>query len=208
MARNKRTYKFVGSFELTQPKMLISDPCYEKDEWCSKLVSDCKTGKWDAYINVNHYRYNDQDGSVYNDERVATLLIKHCSEIKEIFGTIHWSEASEDNAYIRWHGNWENLSENIGVDSGQAGFFDYEKYGDNSLFETDGKCGFGSRWYSNCCDETLNKHAGIIATCGVNASAGFGDGCYTVWGHRNEDKEIDAMVLFFLADNEPIDEEF
>ena len=205
MIRNKRSYEYVGSFILTQPKMIVSDPCYEKDDWCSKLVNDCRVGQYDSYINVNRYRYKHDDGHSSNDKRVASLFIKHSSATKEVFGTIHWVEEDSGDGFIRWRGNWERLSDNIGVDSGQAGFFDYDKYGDNSQFKTAGKCGFGDKWYSNCCDETLNKHAGIIAKCGVNASSGFGDGCYTVWGHRSRDNKIDAMVLFFLTDNEPVE---
>ena len=184
--------------------MLVSDPGYDKDEWCSKLVSNCKIGRWDSYININNYAY-ECDGQTGKDYRVATLFVKHSSAIKEVFGTIHLEEDG-DKAFFRWHGNaWERLSDNIGVDSGQAGFFDYEKYGDNSQFGEMGNCGFGDKWYSNCCDQTLSKHAGIVAGCGVNASAGFGDGCYTLWGHRSRDGEIDAMALFFLTDNEPVE---
>lgn len=201
MKRNRRSYKSVGSFTLTQPKILVTDPGYEKDEWCSKLVKDCKVGLYDAYININGYKYK-HDGSLYSDKRVASLFIKHSSIDKNIFGSIYWEETEDEDGVIRWYGDWKRLSDNIGVDSGQAGFFDYDKYGDNSQFEAMGKCEFGDKWYSNCCDATLSKPAGIVAQCGVNSSSGYGDGCYTVWGHYSKDKEIDAMVLFFLPDNE------
>lgn len=201
---NSRTYKKIGAFTLTQPEMFISDPGYDKDTWCAKLVKNCKTGTWEAYININKYVFSLPGDTVCDDRRVASVFIRHESVAKDIFGTIHLTEEGK-GAYIRWSGDWENLSDNIGVDSGQAGFFDYTKFGDNSLFETEGKCGFGDKWYSNCCDATLEDFAGIVAGCGINSSSGFGDGCYTAWGHKTSN-EYDAMVLFFLPDNERIGE--
>lgn len=207
MSKNRRAYEYIGQFTTTQPKILVSDPGYDKDEYCSRLVDNCKTGQWDAYINKNHYTFEYEKGLFNKDCRVASVFVKHNSATKELFGTIHLEEKDEDSAFFRWRGNWVRLSDNIGVDSGQAGFFDYDKFGDNSQFDAMGQCGFGDKWYSNCCDATLGigKYAGIIAKCGVNSSSGFGDGCYTVWGHKTKDNKIDAMVLFFLADNESIE---
>lgn len=212
MKRNRRSYKKVGSFTLTQPKMLVSDPGYEKDEWCSKTVKDCMTGIWDAYINVNRYEFKYDDNKVGKTNRVAELFVCHSSVGKEVFASIHLEyrntlqEREDDNCFFRWFGPWAELSENIGVDSGQAGFFDYDKFGDNSLFKAPGECGFGDKWYSNCCDLTLEDHGGIVADCGVNVASGFGDGCYCVWEHKSAAGETDAMVLFFLPDNDPIEE--
>lgn len=199
--KNRRTYEEVGSFTLTQPKMLVTDPGYEKDEWYSKLVKNCKIGKWNVFVNRNHYTY----GKDMKDQRIAALFVVHESVNKNIFSTIHLEETDDQHAFFRWRGGWVNLSCDIGVDSGQAGFFDYDNYGRNDLFRYEGRCGYGDKWYSNCCDATLGEAGvGIIANCGVNASSGFGDGCYSVYGHESHG-EIDAMVLFFLADNEEVE---
>ena len=199
MSNNIRELEKVGTFELSQPKMYISDPGYDKDVWCTKVVDNCLTGKWKASINVNHYLW-EYDGKKGEDHRVASVYICHESKTNAVFRGIDYHGNT-----VTYRPGWEVLSNQIGVDSGQCGFFDFEKYGDNDLFEFDGKCGFGSKWYGNCCDATLDKHADIIANMGVNASSGFGDGCYVVFGHKT-DGFYDAFVLYFLPDDDSVED--
>lgn len=194
---NIRVIRRIGTFQLSQPKMYISDPSYEKDTWCTKVVDNCLPGIWKAAINTNNYIW-EYDGKKSEDHRVASVYVVHEScKNNSVFRRIGFRGNS-----IFYESGWSLLSSQIGVDSGQCGFFDYEKYGDNDMFEFEGKCGFGSKWYSNCCDATL-EHADIIANMGINAASGFGDGCYTAWGHKNADGFYDAMVLYFLPDDDP-----
>ena len=202
---NKRKLQPVGEFVLTGNDMRVSDPGYDKDTWCAKVVDNCKTGKWIAENNINRYEYSND----HSDRRVASLFVRHESTPQKVFGNIHllYDDPQDDDSACRFifRGAWNRLSSNIGVDSGQAGFFDDAMYGNNDQFEEMGRCGYGDKWYSNCCDQTLGRYAGIVANCGVNSSSGFGDDVYYLYGHKNKDGQIDAMVLFFLPDNEKIE---
>lgn len=199
--RNQRSYTKIGTFQLSQPVLYVSDPCYDKDDVYTKKIENCEVGSWAAYINVNHYRWNIK-GNVSTDKRVAAVFVRHESlRSHSVLNQISWKSEC-----VRYPNSWSLISESIAVDSGQAGIFDYEKYGNNDLFESEGECGFGDKWYSNCCDATLQGHAGIIANMGVNASSGFGDGCFMVWGHKNKTGKYDAVALFFLEDDDLIED--
>ena len=67
----------------------------------------------------------------------------------------------------------------VGVDSGQAGIFDFGHFQDESVIEDQELTDFGSRWFTFCCYQTLDSehHAGLIPY-DVVASSGFGDGKY------------------------------
>lgn len=203
--KNRRSYSRVGAFVLSQPKMLVSDPCYAKGDYGTAEVNGCKTGKWLSSFNVNRYRYEwDTDGVPQEDERVAAIFVRHESiQSNSVFDGIVFRDG-----IIRYTAEWNLLSENIGVDSGQAGIFDASKYGDNDLFDAEGCCGFGDKWYSNCCDLTLKCRGGIVANMGVCAASGFGDGAYSLWGHKDKEGQYDAMVLFFLEDDDGISSVF
>lgn len=201
--KNRRSYARVGAFVLSQPKMLVSDPGYKKGDFGAAEVNGCKTGEWLSSFNVNRYEW-DIGGTLQEDERVAAIFVRHESiKSDSVFDGISFK-----NGIIRYPQEWNLLSENIGVDSGQAGIFDASKYGDNDLFDAEGRCGFGDKWYSNCCDLTLEGHGGIVANMGVCAASGFGDGAYALWGHKAKDGQYDAVVLFFLEDDDGISNEF
>lgn len=77
----------------------------------------------------------------------------------------------------------------VGVDSGIAGFFD------SSHFQ-----GGDTKWYDYCRRQTqLPDNAGVI-TCGVVASAGFGDGEYSCVIYRDRNNLMHMAELIFIAD--------
>ncbi len=196
---NRRTYQEVGEFKINPyGDAYVSDPGYDKPEAHAYRVTNVVHGEWIADININRYRF-DIDGKRHDDSRVAQLFARAKGVDKLVYSGIKVHRRS-----IKYSSAWECLSNAIAVDSGQCGIFDYHRFGDCNCFETDGKCGFGDRWYSNLCDMTLGNHAGVFEY-GVNASSGFGDGCYTLWGHKNGEGKYDALCVVFLGDNEKID---
>lgn len=85
----------------------------------------------------------------------------------------------------------EALDDQIGVDSGQAGFFDALIFNQCS-----------KNLYDDICDITLSeKQAGVIDQ-GAISSSGYGDGSYSVFVHRNKDGDIDAARIEFITDVE------
>lgn len=42
--------KFIGTFELTNGSVIISDPCYKKGTWCQGKLENVKTGTWNTVV--------------------------------------------------------------------------------------------------------------------------------------------------------------
>lgn len=153
----------IGTFETTQDVLVISDPCYKLGTWCMGEVHDVKLGQWNASIGV-------ADMGKWGN-RIAYLAAFHqdCPDIK----TLDVHEAQFE----------------VGVDSGQAGIFDFSHYQDQSVVKDRSFTEYGDPWYSFCCKQTLNTehHAGIIPY-GVVASSGFGDGGYVCRCYTSRDE--------------------
>lgn len=110
-----RQLKIIGcakpqSFEITSGKMIVTDPCYDKDTWCQAKLDNVKIGKWHATA-----EYSDEGDW---GDRVASIWAWHDS--------LGITDPGRDFPNCN-----ESIPADIGVDSGQAGFFDLEQYPDD-----------------------------------------------------------------------------
>lgn len=83
-------------------KVVISDPCYDLDTWCNGVLENVKPGIWHTKaenVNINNW-----------GERCSALIVWH----KDV-------EEPDEDAY-------EETSIHVGVDSGQAGIYDYDHF--------------------------------------------------------------------------------
>lgn len=107
-------------------KVMISDPCYGVGTWCQGVLDNVLEGKYECIV-----EYSDEgDWGV----RVAVIQVIHEDYMDDI------------SAYLA-----EDFK--IGVDSGQAGVFDYEyycKYHSNSTEREE----VDDDWYNKVCDLT------------------------------------------------------
>lgn len=162
----------IGKFEVKSGTILATDPCYEKG--CGPIIDSVKNGTWKASIRTV------DEGPWGN--RVAELRIHH-----------------EDNVFEE---PTELINGHVGVDSGQAGFFDYESYP-----EYPGDYGDDS-WYDRACDltfdrtERTSRYAGIMESMGVNSSSGFGDGVYDLYVGKTEDGQVVSAKIVFIDEEE------
>lgn len=191
--RNKRyqTPIELGSFELTQPAMRVSDPCYNRDIWCSGVVSNCKTGAWGAAV----IKKDDGEGGDLN----AVIAVRHASSGVE-FGEIA-DVASLLVSRNRMTPMWEDSGIDVGVDSGQAGFYDDATYQDETLLPPDvsrEESEFGGPWYTYVCHNTLTRLGACVIPGGAVSSSGIGDGGYSCLVHRDESGAADAMFILFI----------
>lgn len=110
----------LGGFEMTSQTMRVSDPCYDRDVWCCGTFGKCKTGTWEAGV----LKTDMGDWGV----RCAVLAVRH-------------KETGPDYSVIRQRkvyqmkDGWLEQPIDVGVDSGQAGFYDEAFYQDNSIFK-------------------------------------------------------------------------
>lgn len=133
----KRNCEFIdlGEFEMTSPVMRVSDPCYERDVWCCGTVDHCKLGTWEA-------------GVLKTDEgewgtRCAVLAVRH-KDTGPDFNVIRLGKVRKVACKC------VEQSFEVGVDSGQAGFFDDAFYQNDTVFEELPAPGFaiGDLWYA------------------------------------------------------------
>lgn len=161
-----KNYDYVGNF-ITGDKLRVSDPCYTRDTWCCGVIDNAKPGEWETYIKVD--QHNKRSG------RVAELMVMHSSsKIKDP----HWVEQDFE----------------IGVDSGQAGVFDDNKYPDDV-----GEYDDDNSFYGKVCSLTENK-AGVL-DFGAVSHSGWGDGSYSCYTLEQDNKVI-AVKIIFIDDYE------
>jgi hypothetical protein len=155
-------------------KVTISDPCYAPGTWCMAENIDVVPGIYIPLVTVDRV-----------SRRVTALEI------------VHYLEYEDDNHTTDYS---EPLSADIGVDSGQAGFYDSDYFVEHSIHV--GK-GTHDDWYGDICQLTTMAMADELygagtldASCVVSQS-GWGDGGYTCWVSRNEENKIYALKLVY-----------
>ena len=160
----------LGSFELESSKIYISDPCYEYDEHDNNYTLSLA----DA-VNGRYVAMMEVD-RIYHE--IRSLAIKH-----------------EDYLYSEP----TVFAGKIGVDSGQAGFFDEAYYKENQGGDFDDPNSF----YGLACSLVLSgKRGGIVHNRGVVSSSGCGDGEYEVFVGINDIGEIISAMIIFIEDEE------
>lgn len=166
----------LGSLALVSGTIRATDPCYQKDTWCA-LTFASLPGTWVAECLTGPTDWH---------HRVKELLIRHESAPAAIF--------SDRAGFIKVG--------SAGVDSGQCGFFDENRYPtDKEEFEYE-----EGRFYGDCCSLTLDKQSpggGVIPQgFGAVTSSGFGDGSYPVFTLTNDAGQAIAAVIVFIGDDE------
>lgn len=186
----------MKTFKIGSGKMVVTDPCYTIPTWCQGIIENVKNGVWsvDAETETNG---RVKSFYCYNNE----AYIKNSNIVYLAYKAPH-------------------LPFVVGVDSGQAGFFDLEHYrNDNSIgdsrlstyitIEED-----GDKFYSACCYCTTkddNNHGEQFGTIpyGAISSSGYGDGSYICQGEKDPfTGEYIALVITFIEDDNDDNDEF
>lgn len=155
-------------------KAMVSDPCYGLNTWCQGVIENVKPGTYDCFV-----EYSDEGDW---GERVSAIEVRH--------------------AYYDRPRDFYPEDFEVGVDSGQAGIFDYEYY---EMYHTDRsyKHHVNSGWYDKVCNITLaREQAGIIHNLGFVSSSGYGDGGYTCWTARDNDGKVIAIRVEYITEDE------
>lgn len=183
---NKLEAKRLGTFKVSNGKVVVTDPCYKRGTWCHGILDNLANGEWLAIA-----RYSHEGGW---GTRVAELEIR-----------LHEPEESGRRRCLpdRERG-WINAAFEVGVDSGQAGFFAEEHYPQGDC----GDYGDESSFYGKACAATDDHGAqgGTIDGFGVVSRSGYGDGGYTCQSYE-EDGKIAAARIIFIDDFEEIEDD-
>lgn len=121
----------------------------------------------------------------YTDGRVASIEAVH---------------RNYDSDSLIWHA----MDFEVGVDSGQAGIFDYDDF----IAHVEERDYDSGDWYSQCCDLTSNEDmCGIINGVGFVSESGYGDGGYTCYTAKNEAGQIVGIKIVFIESDYDDDED-
>lgn len=165
----------IGDFQVKSGKLRVTDPCYGRGTWCAGVLENVKNGTWRA----------------------------------DIYVTEHTGGWGARNAVLRvWHVDfldrtpWQRATFEVGVDSGQAGFFD------DACFPDDPGDYEPGTFYEKVCKLTLEteEQAGIVEDFGVVSSSGYGDGGYTCLYSTAPDGQIVCAEIVFIREEEEDDE--
>jgi|GEM_PF-2407011 len=160
----------LGIIELSG-NTVISDPCHDRDTWCSIQGFTVKPGLYKA-VSLNSCKNYFP--------RIAGIVCYH----NESFADVH------EVARRRWV--------EVGVfyvDSGQAGIFDDSIYPQSK--DDNGDYDDPSSFYGECCDITLNPLCGCLhSNKGVVTSSGYGDGCYSLYAVYKKNERV-ALIMDF-----------
>lgn len=145
--------------------VMVSDPCYKVGVWCQGEINNILEGEYNVFI-------SEDDG------RIKELIVSN-DKYPEI----------ED-----WEINMEQSFE-VGVDSGNAGIFDYKYYCD-----THEEDDILDEWYDNMhtklFDNGYSKNWLFFRNHGVITSSGYGDGVYHCYTAEHDNKVIAIKIIF------------
>ena len=187
----------IGGVVFQSGRVMVSDPCYELGTWCQHELQDVKTGTWLIKKTVS----DEGDWGI----RVASLEAYIGSEPQE--------------------SEYELVEEaDIGVDSGQAGFFDLSGYRNTILLNSNpdpaSLCHSmfmpedpssedydAELFYGVCCNLTLDGRDAGVLPGGAVSRTGYGDGSYPLLVRKDEDGLITAMKIVYLGPDEDEEED-
>lgn len=178
--------RIVGMVDFTSGEVVVSDPCYKLGTWCQHVLGNVKPGKW-----------------------IATKKLSHEGEwgvrISQLEAFIDEEPQQKDFQLVE--------GADIGVDSGQAGFFEKTGYNNTSLIKKSDSQTHSliqpkdtdpedkqqqDIFYSVACNLTLSPEQSGVFPGGVVSSSGYGDGRYNLYVRRDAHDNITAMRIVFI----------
>lgn len=166
----------LGTFEVASGKLTVSDPCYKPGTWGMGELTKVRNGTW--YAHTLAVDLGDLG------KRISRLVIHHSA----------YSQSKKLCSQV--------ASFEVGVDSGQAGFFDSTHYQDDSVLCRNPVNDLDSAWYSACCDLTLSPLQAGVIPYGVVSSSGFGDGGYDCRYWTTSAGHIVKAEIIFISEAE------
>lgn len=221
----------VRQFEVSSGNLRVTDPCYEMDIWCAGTLSKVPNGVWHAQVSFykdegeveqwlrfakERYElivkmFKDHGMSEGEDDGYLDLQRQQYeSEVEKIKGRpgrvaqlrIAFNAADLEKPLDL--STMQNSKIDVGVDSGQAGFFDLQEYENLFTVEIDGEVAH-EKFYDRVCD-VVNPFGAL--GFGVASQTGYGDGGYDCYTRRDEAGNLlEAVIVFIGDDDEEEDDE-
>lgn len=221
-------------FEVKSGALRVTDPCYDMDTWCAGTLEGVKNGKWLAHVGYNisedeleRIRKWHQDkiselqaliDAVKDDDQRKILETSYGQQIRELkdkdlvegyIGRVAYIAIRHESAIACTPPHLKNFAESeiqVGVDSGQAGFFDLEPFAAQSATEEENG-GYNQdtehgKFYRSICEQACEgeEHVPFIVPFGAASSSGYGDGGYGLYFLRDKDGLVVEAIIIFIAE--------
>jgi hypothetical protein len=186
-------YSVIGSFTVYSGVLRVTDPCYTKDTRCAGKIENVELGRWVGVVELV------EEWGI----RSSVLYITVVRNLEQLIEDIQ-SRLPYSRGFV-----WEKTDIDVGVDSGQAGFFDERFYPEGKI----GEYGDETTFYGKVCKLTaggdFDDHYKVAGTLhfGAVSSSGFGDGSYNCYVVKDESGVIIAAKIVFLDDEDGFDED-
>ncbi|WP_106768784.1 DUF4241 domain-containing protein [Paenibacillus faecalis] len=168
----------LGKFEVESGRLVVADPCYE-------LNTSIIMGVLETVLN----------GTWLGE--VEKVEVRDWGEANAKLTACHHSVA-ERETYLEWI----KCPFIVGVDSGQAGIFDIQKYRIPDTDASQESPNSDPQWYDTCCDITESGEEAGVLDGGVVSRSGMGDGTYGVYKAVNaQDQVIGVKIVFIKSDD-------
>lgn len=215
-----------NTFVVASGALRVTDPCYSLDAWCSGQLDNVLNGIWKAHVGYHKDELDAQMAERYlksEEERINEFAKKfgeeHVTWEREHLAKKRAEFAAHPGRVAYLHivnigaerhfdhmaeldSTWENSNIHVGVDSGQAGFFDLE------MFQTVCKEeAVKDKFYDEICDLTLADAQWGVHPTGVVSSSGYGDGSYDCLVRRVDGQVVEAMLVFLWEEEHEYEEE-
>jgi hypothetical protein len=167
----------IGTFEVADDSLRVSDPCYDRSTWCAGNIQNPKQGIWNVYVLFGECGWGDR--------RPWELVAIHESYPQSLT-----NKMTEDSGI------------DVGVDSGLAGIFSDSKF----LGGKGGGWGSGG-WFDECCSKILHtKYSAGVVEGGCVSMSGYGDGGYSCFvAHDGTSEIVGAKIVYITKDEEDLD---
>jgi hypothetical protein len=220
--------KKIGSFTLTDGNLLVSDPCYDKGTWCTALFK-ALPGKYNVFVNQHLTKYIDNTKTNHkglwnaitqymnmkdklkaqnlSDEEISNLIQvpnvdDYYLEEEKIrymmLDLIIVHESLPEEFASKVNGR---TKKSVFVDSGQCGFFDYDRFPDvpdDRCFEPGKEKKWTETWYGQLCDKNSHEN-GFVADYGTATHTAYGDGSAIVYTRKNNKGLVVAARLDYIG---------
>lgn len=228
------SYSPEKSFEVKSGALRVTDPCYDMETWCAGTLESVKNGKWLAHVGYCicedeiemtrkwHQNKIEElqamiDAAKDDDQRkiLETCYGQRIQDLKDedpVEGYVgrvayiairHESTIACTPPYLK---NFTESEIHVGVDSGQAGFFDLEPFAAQSATEEENG-GYNQdtehgKFYRSICEQACEgeERVPFIVPFGAASSSGYGDGGYNLYVLRDKDGLVIEAVIVFICD--------
>jgi len=217
-----------NTFVVASGALRVTDPCYDMGTWCAGQLDAVMDGIWEAHVGYHKDAFDEEmtEKWLAGEEERINEMAKRFGENGDTYTQFERERLAKKRAEFAAHpgrvaylhivnigaerhfdhmaeldSTWENSGIHVGVDSGQAGFFDLEMFATVCKEEA-----VKDKFYDEICDLTLADASWGVHPTGVVSSSGYGDGGYDCLVRRVDGVVVEAMLVY-LWEEEPQDEE-